>query len=184
MFLPNVDLKQMVMAAVWNVDYHLRAVKRFNQQPGMATLWEDDATVEASRKPHLQSDVNRFHAHLRAFFWELVAAFETMKVWATEIHGRNSTQLAELEKVEQELWFVDMSNYRNFAHRSFLVNQGLFQVESRKLIFRSLIQARKGGPQRMIPDGLVEFRDELHKLFVRVLSLPANAMPSVQTSAS
>jgi hypothetical protein len=69
MFLPNVDLKEMVKAALWNVDYHLGAVKHFNQKPGMAALWEDDPTVEAVRRPHLQADINRFHAHLRSYFW-------------------------------------------------------------------------------------------------------------------
>src|ERR1700685_533598 len=76
MFSSQVNHEEMVKAALWNVDYHLRAVNHFHQRPGMSTIREGDASLEEARKRDLQADVNRFHAHLRAFFWELVAAFE------------------------------------------------------------------------------------------------------------
>jgi hypothetical protein len=140
MFSSQVNHEEMVKAALWNVDYHLRAVNHFNQRPGMSTIWEGDASLEEARKRDLQADVNRFHAHLRAFFWELVAAFEEMRLWMQETHGRKSEPLAELDKTLDAEWYVEARIYRNFAHRCFLVSQGVFGVESRKLICRSLIQ--------------------------------------------
>jgi hypothetical protein len=172
MFLPSVNHEEMIKAALWNVDYHLGAVKHFNHEPGMSTIWEDDATLEKARRLDLQADINRFHAHLRAFFWELVATFEEMKVWATETHGRASGHLAELHKTANANWYAEVSSYRNFAHRCFLVAQGEYGVESRKLVFRSLIQARKDGGQPMVPDGLIEYRDEMHKLLDRLRQIP------------
>jgi hypothetical protein len=173
MFLPNVNLEEMAKAALWNVDYHLRAVKHFNQQPGMSTLWSDDPTVENTRRPHLQADVNRFHAHLRSFFWELVATFDAIEVWVKETYGRNSGHLAELRHREKADWFVEVSNYRNFAHRCFLVSQGMYGTENRKLIARSLVPARRHGGQPMIPDGLVEYRNEMHRLFSDIKNFAA-----------
>jgi hypothetical protein len=175
MFLPgNVNHEEMVKAALWNVDYHLGAVQHFNGQPGMSTIWEDDPTVEDARRPHLQTDINRFRAHLRAFFWELVATFDAMKVWIVETYGRKSEQMAELEKTGEADWYVAVSAYRNFAHRCFLTSQGVFGVENRKLIVRSLIQSRKDGGQPMIPDTLVEYRNEMQKLFDRIREVPVS----------
>jgi hypothetical protein len=172
MFLPgNVNLEQMVTVALWNVDYHLRAVHHFNGRPGMSTIWKDDPTVEDARKPDLQADINRFHAHLRSFFWELVATFDAMKVWIVETYGRNSEQMAELEKTGKTDWYVAVSAYRNFAHRSFLFSQGVFG-ENRKLIVRSLIQSRRDGGQPMIPHTLVEYRNEMQNLFDRIRKIP------------
>jgi hypothetical protein len=97
-----------------------------------------------------------------------------MKVWAIETRGRSSEQIVELEKAENENWLIEVTNYRNFAHRCFLVSQGLFQVESRKLIFRSVIQARKSGPRPSIRDGLVEYRDAMSNLFAKIQNLQSD----------
>jgi hypothetical protein len=172
MFLPNVNHEEMVKAALRSVDYHLEVVAHLNGQQGMSTIWEDDPTVENDRRLQLQTEINRFHAHLRAFFWELVATFDAMKVWIVKTYGRKSEQMAELEKAGEADWYGAVSAYRNFAHRCFLVEQGEYGVESRKLIFRSLIQARKDGGQPVIPEGLVEFRNEMYKLFDRIRKIP------------
>jgi hypothetical protein len=168
MLLPNVNLEEMVKVALWNVDYHLAAVKYFNERPGMSTVWEDDPTVEPARKPDLQGEVNSFHAHLRAFFWELVAAFDTMKTWVIETRGRTSGHLSEVEQSGKANWYVEVSSYRNFAHRCSLLSVGEHELKSGKLVARSLISARRFGRQPAVPDGLVEYRDEMHKLFDRV----------------
>jgi hypothetical protein len=174
MFLPAVDLREMAKAALWNVDYHLGAVQHFNEQPGMTTNWQIDVALDATRKGQLQTDINRFHAHLRSFFWEMIAAFEAMKVWIIETRGRNSAHMKALEKSTTADWFVEVSNYRNFAHRSFLVSQSLFQESTQKMIHRSLLAARRGGGQPAIPESLVEYRNHMNNVFGTIQQVPVS----------
>jgi hypothetical protein len=165
-FRPNISPEDAVKAALWNVDYHLGAVIHFHQQPSMGALWKDDASIKAEQKLQLQAEVNKFYAHLRAFFWELDAAFDLMQIWIKGAHGRESDKWAELEKARVTDWFKDSSAYRNFSHESFLVSEGIFQTSSQKIIARNIAQpARKGRGQPMIPDTLVEYRNEIQTLF-------------------
>jgi len=164
----------MAKAALWNVDYHLGAVQHFNEQPGMTTNWQIDVALDAARRSQLQTDINRFHAHIRSFFWEMIAAFEAMELWIIETHGRNSAPMKALKKSRTADWFVETSNYRNFAHRSFLISQSLFQESTQKMIRRSLLPARRGGGQPAIPESLVEYRNHLNEAFETIQQLPVS----------
>ena len=136
----------------------------------MGTAWHDDDSLEAQKRPQLQAEVNRFHAHLRAFFWELVAAFEAMHIWGVEKHGRATSQLAELEKARRRRadWCAEIRDYRNFAHRCFLVSVGEYGVPNRQLASMALMSVRKGGTQYMVPERLDFYRNQMHGLFERV----------------
>jgi hypothetical protein len=92
----------------------------------------------------LQEDVNRFHRHLRAFFWELIAEFDMLLAYVNEIEalgvpeasvswstlasaalnlGKWPDTLKRLADVYCSKWFTEVRYYRNFAHRSSLFLQ-------------------------------------------------------------
>ena len=184
LFLPgNVDLEEMVGAALWMVDYHLAAVEDLNTRPGTGSDWKADPTITIDRRPYLLADINRLNAHLRSFFWELVATFDAMRFWVKETFGDASKQMAELEKAAESEWYMEVSEYRNFAHRGFVASEGMFKSSDRKLIARCLVQTRRGGPQAMIPDRLAEYQHEIQALFDRLGKLTAlPATPSIESS--
>jgi hypothetical protein len=66
--IPAVDLKQMVEAALWNVDFHLSVLTTLSNARGLSTLWWANSSLDEPTKYNLQGEVNRFHAHLRGFF--------------------------------------------------------------------------------------------------------------------
>lgn len=56
-------------------------------------------------------EVELFHWHLRAFFWELVAVRDVLK--------RSRSPLPDLAgKLDNERWFIEVTAYRNFTHKS------------------------------------------------------------------
>src|SRR5262245_46956187 len=64
--LPPVDLASDAPAALQGAHYHLQQLRRFISD-GLP-----------------QTAVNPFHFHLRAFFWELVATFDSMLQWVNQ----------------------------------------------------------------------------------------------------
>jgi putative hemolysin len=59
--------------------YHQNQLLQALGRAGMSTLW-NVASVDEATRSRLQRDVNEFHWHLRAFFWELVAEFDMLLV--------------------------------------------------------------------------------------------------------
>jgi hypothetical protein len=173
--LPAVDLKQMVKAALWNVDYHLDVLTTLTNARGLSTLWEDDPTLDAATKNILQGEVSRFHAHLRGFFWELVAAYEAMCVWAK--NPRRPELVAHLENAKQADWYLDLESYRNFAHKCFLVAEGSYRTRdgARGDVPIMLVAPRRDRMQTPVPDGLTKYKDSMQALFEKLLDLPPSS---------
>lgn len=58
-----------------------------------------------------EKEVELFHWHLRAFFWELVAARDVLK--------RGSIIIQKSAKaLDDTRWFQEVNEYRNFTHES------------------------------------------------------------------
>jgi len=163
LFTPTFPLpKTMVEAALWNVNYHRFKIDELLAGRGMTTLWHDDPSLDDKAKFHLQGEVSRFHAHLRAFFWELVAAFESMRIWAKE-YGAASKQVQEIKAAANSDWYAEISEYRNFAHRSFLVAQGIFGTQDRQSKFLYLIAPKD--PPRELKEHLDYYQKHMRDLF-------------------
>jgi hypothetical protein len=150
----------------------------------MTTIWREDSTLDPAQVQAFQYEENAFHACLRAFFWELKSALDLMKIWISESYGRKSALWEKLEESRESNWYKEVTAYRNFSHESFLVPQGLYQTATKKLIARNIAQAgREGGGQPMIPDTLIEYRNETHALFATLLTLvPPTPMPKSDIS--
>ncbi len=166
--LPAMDLKQMVEAALWNVDYHFYVLTTLLSSRGLSALWEADPSLDEPTKHNLQGEVNRFHAHLRGFFWELVAAYDAMRVFAQ----RGPEKLAVLKTAGKTDWYTAVHSYRNFAHKCFLIAEGSYSVRdgTRGDVPIMLIPAGPGRMQTSIPDGLMTYKDNMRALFKKVLS--------------
>jgi len=146
--LPVVQLDKSAHSAFVGAKYHISKIEEMMHRPGMQSMISDymnDADIEENLKREMQCDVNIFFWHLRAFFWELVATFDTMLQWANERYGlgiaeekvrwetirQNASRAtkdpgewgnryASLENVWNSAWYFEVRNYRNFAHRAFL----------------------------------------------------------------
>jgi hypothetical protein len=143
---PVHDLEQSAVTAFRGAHYHLDALKSFLTKPGLQNLWNNDPKLSSDERNRLQEQVNAFHWHMRAFFWELVGAFDAMLLWSNgrfglglnERDGRWSTVTSAtptndphlwaqkkviLQAAWESDWFFEIREYRNFAHRSFLILQ-------------------------------------------------------------
>ncbi len=113
--------------------YHWREMRKFVDR-----MKEDDAWGEAGITTKGQGHYNRFSYSLRAFFWELTSAFDTLLqhinrkyelgldqrdvLWDTvskELSQRKEHKklLRRLAKGYNSTWFTEVREYRNFAHR-------------------------------------------------------------------
>lgn len=143
--VPAMALDGLAQSAFIGAAYHLERIKELVNSPCLQTMWRDDAGIDEATKKSLQADVNRFHWHIRAFFWELVASFDTMLQWVNQryelgvpedkvkwstIHdkaGKAKTNQTEWDKKHALLesswnctWHYEVRQYRNFAHRAFV----------------------------------------------------------------
>lgn len=122
--------------ALGAVKYHLDGIRyHFDRMRSVP--------VEGEEPPRrIQQDFNKLHHNLRAFFWELCSAFDTLLqeinrrlalgIPVAEVYWHKvSLELSErgeykkfLKKLEKEFnspWFVEVREYRNFAHRGTLL---------------------------------------------------------------
>ena len=143
--VPAMPLDTLAHSAFIGAAYHLGRIKKLASSPCMQTMWKDDDSLENATKKRLQADVDQFHWHVRAFFWELVASFDTMLQWVNQrfelsvpedkvrwstIHEKAAEarkdqaewnkKHALLESAWDSAWYYEIRQYRNFAHRAFI----------------------------------------------------------------
>jgi hypothetical protein len=114
--------------------------------------WHDGKQVDEIAQDRLYHYGLKFDLHLRAFFWELDATFDTMLQWANQryklgvsegnmkweaIKNKQATGVYELDSEWKEkyqlldtvwnsAWYFEVRMYRNFAHRTFNFVQHAF----------------------------------------------------------
>ncbi len=153
--LPVMRLDTFAHSAFSGASYHLDQIREIIQKPGMQTMpsdYRDNPSLDKELKRQLQVDANLFFWHLRAFFWELVASFDTMLQWANQRYeleipehdvrwttirqkANSSTRdptewrakYIALSNAWNSAWYFEVRNYRNFAHRAFLFTENWYQ---------------------------------------------------------
>jgi len=106
---------------------------------------EKHEKIDSAQKKEFNALNNQLYWHLRSFFWELIATYDTILQWVNsnfEI-GLNESDVnynnvkknvsnakkdvkdckivfSKLEVAHETEWFFEVRNYRNFSHRSFL----------------------------------------------------------------
>jgi hypothetical protein len=164
---PVMDLREHTVVALEGAAYHLDRIRRLLASQALQTNWRNDPNLEVARQRALNAQQSHFCWHLRAFFWELVATFDTMLQWAnrsfdlgllesqvrwSDIQNRSSptrptewaTTRQDLQTLYESELFWEITQYRNFAHRAFtLVHSGL-PVEGRGVAFTFLEPVRQG----------------------------------------
>lgn len=90
-----------IHTAVRGASYHFHQLKRAMK----------DMTPLADAHGLRLAEVELFHWHLRAFFWELVAVRDILR------RPRNPLPDASQE-LENERWFIEVNAYRNHTHES------------------------------------------------------------------
>lgn len=145
--LPMMELKNFAYTSWRGATYHQHKVHQLLNSPGLQTMWQEDKGLDTKNQQRMQDQINVFHWHIRAFFWELDAAFDTMLVWCNqkyqlniaeknvtwkEVSTRSSAQadwlqkLAILQTAYDSEWFYEVRQYRNFAHRAYLFGHSEF----------------------------------------------------------
>ena len=180
--LPPMELQKNAWSALWGARHHFEKARELVRSPGVATRWQEERSLDTPTRSRLQDELNRFHWQLRAFFWELVATFDTVLHWVNQklglsIHERDvrwekvkdeakkqnkrSKELGALKTAYDSEWFFEVGQYRNFAHRAFLFVQGEYDTEN-KLILLWFLPARVG--QRNNYDALARMSDYLDQM--------------------
>lgn len=151
---PVIELDSLAKCCLLGAQYHLEKIIELHNQFGMQTLNDSDFPIDKQKQESAQIKINQFHWHIRAFFWELVASFDTILQWVNQeyelslhekdvnwckIKKRNSKnnlfqvdwlkKRSILKKEWHSDWFYEMRLYRNFAHRSFQFIQSEFDSD-------------------------------------------------------
>jgi len=141
---PVHELDSLAKCCLIGAKYHLEKIIELHNQIGMQTLNNSDLPIDKQKQESIQIEINQLHWHIRAFFWELVASFDTILQWVNQeyelgIHERKvnwceikkhnsknnllqadwSRKKSILEKAWESEWFYEVRLYRNFAHRAF-----------------------------------------------------------------
>lgn len=186
--VPVHDLEQSALTSFRGARYHLDALRSFLRRPGVQTLWQEGPNLSSTERGLLQDQLNAFHWHLRAFFWEIVSAFDAMLHWSNRRFelsvkerdvgwdtiekgnaqvdaGTWAKKRSILRTTWESEWFFEVRQYRNFAHRSFLLLQVSYGPSKDDpsgvyhLTFINLLPARVG--QQVCRD-LIEHLSEYH----------------------
>lgn len=126
------DLVEATRYALSAAYYHCSEIRSYRDQ-----LLEDDAWADGAFTDKGREGFNKLYHNVRAFFWELIAAFDTLlqeinrrlklglderEVDWTTISLALSTK-RELRRFRRQLnvgynspWFADVREWRNFAH--------------------------------------------------------------------
>lgn len=176
--VPGGGLGFGVEGARYHLDHLLQALNK----EGMATGWTAE-TVDETTRSRLQRDVNDFHWHLRAFFWELVAEFDMLLVtvnhseglgiaerkvcWeevARQAHaqGKWSAKIDTLSRAYCSAWYTELKTYRNFAHRSAQFVQCDYGPNALNAI--ALLPAIQGQAFTDLRDQLREYLEKMDQL--------------------
>lgn len=146
--VPAMDLDDFAHSAFIGAKYHLEKIKEYINRPSIQTMWNQDNSLDEATKKTYASEVNQFHWHVRAFFWELIATYDTILQWANQRYelglpegdvkwAEITRRLDEAKKDQLEWkhkyalledawnsdWFFEVRQYRNFAHRAFMFIQ-------------------------------------------------------------
>ncbi|MFM0515138.1 hypothetical protein [Paraburkholderia sp. RL17-373-BIF-A] len=126
-----------------------------------------EAIVPLTTTYNPQSNVE-LYARIRAFFWELMAAYDLMHVWANSFYHlevkpkrlrpeevqskmkgepRCANAYAVLSEAENSAWLFEARTYRNYAHRSYVEAQQLV-VQRDNSAFTQLLPSRKGQTEK------------------------------------
>ena len=189
--LPVHDLEESALTSFNGAHYHLDALRSLLGKPALQILWKDDSKISPDEHSSLQAQVNEFHWHIRGFFWELVSAFDAMLHWSNTRFG---LQLREqdvrwkkvalasatidadvwaqkkmtLQSAWESNWFFEVRQYRNFAHRSFLILQAEYGPHQddphgpHRLKFMWLMPARVG--QTPVFDVITHISDYIREM--------------------
>jgi hypothetical protein len=172
----------------------LDALRSILSRPALQILWKEDPKMSSNERSRLQEHVNAFHWHLRAFFWELEGAFDAILLWSNVRFGlgRNERDVcwrtvksataanaphvwaqkkAILQAVWRSDWFFEVRQYRNFAHRSYLLLQAEYSPSEddenapHHLRLIHLLPARIGQAQcRDLIEHLSDYHSEMGKV--------------------
>jgi len=164
---PCIGLQDNALSALAGAQYHLDKVKELVASRAVQTLWQKDKSLDEQARRGLQRELNQFHWHLRAFLWELVAARDTALQWVNQAYGLGieeakvtwpvvkseaqkqckwCEQLDKLEKGVESDQYFEIREYRNFAHRAFLLVYADYD-ENNNLSCLCLVPVREGQQQ-------------------------------------
>jgi len=192
--VPAMELDKFSFSAIAGARYHLEKIAENLNSAGMQRYWGDDLEIDDLTRRKLQANINVFHWHLRAFFWELVASFDTMLQWANQrfdlglqedkvkwekiprTAGKDQAEwdkkYAILESVWESSWYFEVRMYRNFAHRAFLFVQSEFEEQktshksSHQLKMTWLLPVREGQQEyRIIMEQLQYYLERMRHLW-------------------
>ncbi len=180
--VPAQNAASGVGMGVEGARYHLGHLCEDLKSEGMATGWTDNSVDQATRA-RLQREINHFHWHLRAFFWELVAEFDTLLVAVNDAEGLGipeekicwkevarqalgqkkwSTRIDTLKNSYCSAWYTEIRTYRNFAHRLPLFVHSDYGPGGLNAI--ALLSAIEGQQQRDLRDQLPEYLSRMEQL--------------------
>jgi hypothetical protein len=171
-----MSLDVLAHTAFIGAKYHLDKIIELSANPCIQTNWQYENNLDDRKKEKLQADLNQFFWHIRGFFWELVASFDTILQWVNQKYelGEKEDKVrwdnintgnckskelqAEWEKKHEILedawqseWYYEVNKYRNFSHRAFLYVQTEFDYHYGKsgptLEKIWLLPAREGQPE-------------------------------------
>ncbi len=168
--VPAMALDQLAHSAFIGAVYHLARIRELITSPGIQTMWQEDNDLDDPTKRKYRADLNQFHWHIRAYFWELVASFDTMLQWANHRYALGIDEhLVKWEKIPRQTnrdqadwdakynllksawdseWYFEIRMYRNFSHRAFLIIHsefdGHFGHSTPSLNAIYLVPAREG----------------------------------------
>lgn len=195
--VPVMPLDELAHSAFIGAAYHLARIKELIASPCIQTMWKEDTDLDDTTKREYQTGINQFHWHMRAFFWELVASFDTMLQWANQkyglgvdehkvewekIHGKASKDQIEwnakdalLESIWNSEWYYEIRMYRNFSHRGFLFIQseydGHYGKSKPTLKLICLIAAREGQQEYVdLLQQLFQYLDHMRQLGEKVFT--------------
>lgn len=169
--VPAMNLEEDAQGALHAARYHLEKIRYLVKQPGIQTMWKEDKDLDQMTRRRLQRQVNIFHFHVRAFFWELVATMDIMVERAKRKSGRGKWKkvFPVLETARNSEWFYEVDRYRNFLHRAFHFIQmefGKERTEDRYKLKRVFMTpARVGQKQYVyIEDQLSNYWEKMRNL--------------------
>jgi len=172
---------QLALAALSNAHYHQVVLETVIRDPA---LFEVGAS--ASEDDHARANI-RFQAHLRGFFWELTSTLEmllqhvndtfrlevdlvrsrtvkeSLKALrrAASTHARAVSAAALLSEAFKAAWCHEVFRYRNSAHLTFLMVEGLYSAAGESPPLMALQPAGRGQEQRFLPQALEHYRTKM-----------------------
>ncbi len=144
--VPAMDLADNALCAFRGAEYHLFKMQENLDNPILNRFlaWRCGEQVDDKTAEKLKNYGLKYDWHLRGFFWELVAAFETILQWANQryqlgliekqVHWENGIEKKKVVGIYQSEWdnkyqllkiawdsewYFEVRMYRNFPHRTF-----------------------------------------------------------------